>query len=207
MTEQGQGATIFLVEAEAAARDALRQTFARAHFRASGFESAEAFLAATLPGAVGCAVFGPHLPGLRGLSLQLELGRRHFQLPAVHLWLAPEVAEAVATVRAGAADVLAAPVEGGALLQRVSELVAKDVQRAQAVEGLRHRLLSLTPREREVLVLVAAGLSNKDIGAALNISHRTVEVHRAHLMHKTQAANLLALAHFVEDAKRAGLLA
>ena len=80
------------------------------------------------------------------------------------------------------------------------------VVREAGAEKTRERLRGLTSREREVLVLAAGGMSNKDIAAQLGISFRTVEVHRGHVMQKTQAANVVELLRFVETARQAKLL-
>jgi len=133
------------------------------------------------------------MPGMDGLQLQNELARRGELMPIIFLTAHGDVPKTVRAMKAGAVDFLTKPVDGKLLLDRIRAAVAV----SETAHQRKARLASLTQREREVLTLAVAGRPNKEIARDLGISHRTVEVHRSHILSKTGAATLLELAYHV----------
>jgi len=189
--------TVFVVDDDAAVRDALVQLLEADGLRAKACASAEAFLAACRPGRAGCVVLDVRLPGISGLELQRALAARGIRLPIIFLTGHGDVATSVRALKAGALDFLEKPVQGEELLAHVRnalQLNARD-QREQADKtAAQARLARLTPREREVMPMVLAGHPNKEIARRLGISHRTVEIHRTRVLQKMGAATPLELA-------------
>ena len=189
--------TVYVVEDDAAVRDALAQLLEGKRFRVKLFESAERFLEACDPGQAGCLLLDMKLPGMSGIELQEALAARRVDLPIIFLTGHGDVPSSVRALRAGAVDFLQKPADSRTLLARVSEALAQDaVRRSQRAsrDAARKALQELTARERDVLPLILAGHSSKDIARRLAISHRTVEIHRARIMRKTGSATLVELA-------------
>jgi FixJ family two-component response regulator len=198
--------TVYVVEDDAAVRDALAQLLEGKRFRVMLFESAERFLEACQPGQAGCLVLDMRLPGMSGIDLQAALTARGIDLPIIFLTGHGDVPSSVRALRAGAVDFLQKPTDSRILLARVGEALAQDAARRSeraSREAARKALQELTSRERDVLPLILAGHSSKDIARRLAISHRTVEIHRARIMRKTGSATLVELAGI---ARAAGLL-
>jgi FixJ family two-component response regulator len=189
--------TVYVVEDDAAVRDALAQLLEGKRFRVKLFESAERFLEACEPGQAGCLVLDLRLPGMSGIDLQAALAARGIDLPIIFLTGHGDVPSSVRALRAGAVDFLQKPADSRTLLDRVGEALAQDAARRSeraSREAARSALQELTRREREVLPLILAGHSSKQIARRLAISHRTVEIHRARIMRKTGSATLVELA-------------
>jgi FixJ family two-component response regulator len=205
--------TVYVVEDDAAVRDALAQLLEGKGFRVKLFESAERFLEACDPGQGGCLLLDMKLPGMSGIELQGALAARGIELPIIFLTGHGDVPSSVRALRAGAVDFLQKPADSRTLLARVGEALAQDaVRRSQRAsrDAARKVLRELTGRERDVLPLILDGHSSKDIARRLGISHRTVEIHRGRIMRKTGSATLVELAVFAratglfEDAPAAG---
>jgi FixJ family two-component response regulator len=189
--------TVYVVEDDAAVRDALAQLLEGKRFRVKLFESAERFLEACDPGQAGCLLLDMKLPGMSGIELQEALAARGIELPIIFLTGHGDVPSSVRALRAGAVDFLQKPADSRTLLARVGEALAQDaVRRSQRAsrDAARKALRELTARERDVLPLILDGHSSKDIARRLGISHRTVEIHRARIMRKTGSATLVELA-------------
>ncbi len=198
--------TVFVVDGDKTARGDVARLLEAEGYSVSAFESAEAFLEAVDPAGAGCVVLEVRLPGMSGAALQQELARRASRLSVVFLTGHADVAAAVSAIKAGARDVLTKPADAATLLRRIKAALSESEALQAELAALKARLGALTAREREVLLLVAEGRPNKEIAARLGISFRTVEIHRAHVLKKTCAANVLELAHLVEAARRVGLL-
>lgn len=193
--------TVFLVDDDAAVRDSLSLLIEQEGFAVETFAGAEDFLAACRPERRGCAIVDLRMPGMDGLRLQEELARRGVALPLVFLTGHGDIPTSVRAIKAGAVDFLTKPVSGAALMASLHAALAEGERlRAQAESSstAASRLASLTEREREVMALAVEGLPNKEIARRLDISHRTVEIHKARIMHKTGAATLLELARIAE---------
>jgi len=179
--------TVYVVDDDAAVRDGLTALFDAAGFAVEAYGSAKAFLAAYRPERGGCLVLDVSMPDMNGPELQAELNRRGVAIPIIFLTAHGDIPTTVKTIKAGAVDFLTKPADGAVLLKRVRAALARS---AQLAEGL----ASLTEREREVMVRVAAGRASKEIARELDISHRTVEIHRARVMQKLKAHSVLELA-------------
>lgn len=198
-------ATIYLIDDDASVRDALALLLEQDDFSVEAFASATDFLSKCETAALhGCAIVDLRLPGMDGLQLQEELARRGIRLPIVFLSGHGDIPTSVRAIKAGAVDFLTKPVTGEQLLESVQAALKEGErlhEQSMRQQTVAMRLASLSEREREVLFLAAEGLPNKMIARQLDISHRTVEIHKARLMHKTGAQNVLDLAHLVDASK------
>jgi len=188
--------TVFVVDDDPVVRAAVRVAAESVRLAYEGYAAAATFLAALDPARPGCLLLDVRLPGMSGLELQAEVTARGATWPIVFITGYADVATAVRVLRAGAVDFLEKPITGGVLVERIQQAVALDgVRRAAATHlaALRDRLASLTPREREVLGLIAAGQASKAIATSLTLSRKTVETYRAKLMLKTGASSLAEL--------------
>jgi len=156
------------------------------------FASAEAFIAALPRLETGVIVSDVAMPGLSGVELLHRLPSLHRADPVILITGHGDVALAVRALKAGAADFLEKPFEADRLLLSVHEMLGK-IRRASGRES---RLASLTPRERQVLTYAVRGMTAKQTAIELEISPRTVETYRQHMMEKTGTANLLQLVRF-----------
>jgi two-component system response regulator DctR len=179
--------TVFLVDDDDAIRDALSWLLQSRDLNCRSFASAEAFLAQWNSELAGCMLLDIRMGGMSGLELfdrLLELGNR---LPVIFLTGHGDVPMAVSSLKKGAFDFVEKPFDDNELVNRVLEAIALDSRRQAAAASsgsLKGRLESLTSRERQVMALILAGKFNKVIADELNISMRTVEVHRAKLFEK-----------------------
>ena len=189
-------AIVFVVDDDRAMRDSLRWLLESIGLTVRTYATAAEFLREHQPSQPGCLVLDVRMPGMSGLDLQAELVRRGTELPTIVVTGHAEVAMAVRAVKAGAIDFIEKPFSDQLLLDRVRQALEIDRQsrevRARREEA-RRRLASLSAREREVLELVAAGKANKEVAAALGLSTKTVEVHRAHVMSKMAVDSLAEL--------------
>src|SRR5215468_4936684 len=184
---------VFIVDDEPAVLDALRLMLGTFGYACRTFLSAEEFLAAVAPDALGCVIADVRLPGMSGLDLQKELARRGHSLPVIFITAHGDIRMAVAAVKAGAVEFLEKPIDDALLVDSLRQaLLREDVQRTarDRANELAVRLQRLTLREKEVMALVIEGFSNAAIGDRLGISPRTVEHYRASVMEKMQARNL-----------------
>jgi FixJ family two-component response regulator len=190
-------ATVFIVDDDASIRSSLSLLLETDNLPSACFASADDFLAACGPNPDGCLILDVRMPGMSGLQLQDELALRQISLPIVFLTGFADIPMTVGAMRKGAVDFIAKPVNGAVLLERVhSALESNRLQRAaSAARSLfEARLLKLTPREREVLVLALSGMPNKTISKELAISVRTIEGHRAQIYLKLGVDSLIELA-------------
>jgi len=188
-----QSATVFVVDDDPAVRDALSLLLRNAGWQVCCCGSAPEFLEKYDPEAAGCVVLDVKMPGLGGLALQGELAQRGLDIPIIFITGHGDVPMSVRAMRAGALDFLEKPFDSGVLRQRVQEALALDQRRRmhrQRGAEAQQRYRELTPREREVMTLVVQGESNKAIAASMQVSHRTVEIHRARVMDKMGARSL-----------------
>src|SRR5215469_3023052 len=169
--------------------------------QASGFAircstSAPEFLASHDPDIPGCLVADVRMPGMSGLELQRALQARGIDRSIVFITGRGDIATTVQAMKAGAVTFLAKPVQRAELIAAVREAIGKDAEtRAQHREQqeISRRLASLTPRERQVLELVATGMLNKQIAAELGAAEKTIKVHRGRIMGKMQVRTATAL--------------
>jgi two-component system response regulator FixJ len=193
---------VFVVDDDDAVRDSLRFLFKSLGLASVCFSSAQAFLAAYKPEQPGCLVLDVRMPGMSGLELQQELNLRGAMLPVIFITGHGDIPMAVEAMQHGAFDFLQKPFRDQDLLDRVQKAIAKDTEnrRSQSdVAQIRRRFDELTPREREVLNMMMAGKSNKVMAADLGLSQRTVEIHRARVMEKTDAHSVAQLVRMAMD--------
>lgn len=188
--------TIFIVDDDEAVRDSLEAVLAVGGHRVLAFDSAEAFLQALDPKRWGILLLDVRMPGMDGLALQRQLAGRSVNLPVILMTGHGDVPMAVQAMKQGARDFLEKPLNLDVLSERIREIVVErntaDTDRALSDEAAR-RIAGLTGREREVFDLLVAGHPNKVIAHQLDISPRTVEVHRARVMEKMRARSLSEL--------------
>lgn len=191
--------TVFVIDDDSPVRDALALMLGIAGYRTAVFADAEAFLGALDEGWAGCVVADLKLPGASGLELQARLRERGMRIPVIIITAHGDIASARSAFHADAVDFLQKPFESAELLAALARAFEREERRLGGEEArcVQHRKLErLTAREREVLDRVAAGLHAKEIAAALGISPRTVEVHKARIMEKVDARNVAELVRF-----------
>lgn len=191
---------VFLVDDDDAVRDSVSLLMRSAGLRTREFASAAEFLDAYDGKQAGCLLLDVRMPAMSGLELQKELSRLGYALPIVFISAHGDIPMAVEALRRGAVDFVPKPFDDQELLSKVKLALAAGEQR-QMEEAERHevrrRSESLTAREREVMSQVVQGKANKVIASDLGVSQRTVEIHRARVMEKMQAASLAQLVRMV----------
>lgn len=198
--------TIFVVDDDDAVRDSLALMIRQEGFNVETFADAEAFLQVAKPELRGCAIVDMRMPGMDGMQLQQELKQRGILLPIIFLTGHGNIPMSVRGIKAGAIDFLTKPVARNQLMDSIVSAVrvGEELHTHQAISlEAKKRLKDLTEREREVMLLAIEGNPNKQIARKLNISHRTVEIHKSHIMQKTGSSNLLELTRLVQDANLA----
>lgn len=193
---------VFVVDDDESVRGSLRFLLRSVGLESHAFGSAAEFLAAYDPDQPGCLVLDVRMPGMSGLELQQELNVRGATIPVVFITGHGDIPMAVEAMQHGAHDFLQKPFRDEELIERVQRALAKDAKtRAglKAHESIRERLDSLTPRERQVLALMARGKPNKIMAYELGVSQRTVEIHRARVMEKSGASSVAELVRMVLD--------
>jgi two-component system response regulator DctR len=202
-------ASVFIVDDDASVREALSWLLRSRRLPSHTYESAEAFLemvnAGFVPNRPCCLLLDVRMAGMSGLALFELLVERglHEAMPVIFLTGHADVPTAVSSVKRGAFDFCEKPFSDNALVDRVEQALAQSasiVNAQQARQQLRQRLGELTERERDVMQLVVEGLPNKRIADQLDISVRTVEVHRARVFDKMEVNSAVELANLLRQA-------
>jgi len=199
--------TVYLVDDDVEVRGAIEFLLGAEDIPVRSFADPEAMLEVVGPEHRGCLLLDVRLPGLDGLELHQRLMARGVAMPALFISGHGDIPMAVRAVNAGAMDFLEKPFDDDALLARIARAFERDSRQSRiALEraGLRQRLDSLTPRERDVLDGIVAGRLNKQIADELDISPRTVELHRGRVMEKLDAANAADLVRLVLSLEESG---
>lgn len=194
--------TVYVIDDEEPIRDSLALLLKSVGIASRGFSEAREFLDAYHPDWAGCLLLDVRMPHLGGLELQQDLNRRGVTLPVIFMTAHGDVSMAVEAMRAGAMDFLQKPFKDDELLRRLQAALAHDArerERLQQYENLRQRVETLTPRELEVALRIVAGQSNKLMAAELDLSERTVELHRAHAMQKLEVRSVAQLVRMMLD--------
>lgn len=196
---------VFVLDDDEAVRDSLVHMLAAQGFDSRGFASERSFFAEVGPGEAGCLILDVRLAECDGLDLQDDLRRQGYLLAVIVMTGHGDVSTAVRALKAGAIDFLEKPFGRDAIVTAVGRSFAELDRRLgdrDAVSHAEERMAQLTPRELDVLQRLMRGLPNKSIAQELDISPRTVEVHRARIMEKTGAESL---PHLVRLGLAAGL--
>ena len=197
--------TVFVVDDDEAVRTSLRLLLKSVGLPVETFASGQEFLDQFDPDRAGCLVLDIRMPGISGLELQQHLNERHSIMPVVFITGHGDVPMAVEAMQAGAVDFIQKPFRDQDLIDRINRALEKDkAMRGELRERdeIRRRMSQLTPREHEVLELVTQGKAKKVIAGDLNVSQRTVEIHRARVMEKMGAGSLAHLVRMVIEAHR-----
>ena len=184
---------VFVVDDDAAVTQGLRFMLRAAAYSVKAFPSARSFLEDYDPRRGGCLLLDVRMPQMTGLELQQQLNLRGWRVPVIFITGHGTVSLAIAAMKAGAFDFIEKPLREDVLLESVERALhwndrAYEERLERATLQLRAALL--TPRERQVFELMAAGEPNKVIASHLGISFRTVELHRAHIIEKLQTRSL-----------------
>jgi len=192
---------VFVVDDDASMRQALARLLQSVQLRVEVFASPQEFLQSERPNVPSCLVLDVRLPGLSGLDFQAELAKADVRIPIVFITGHGDIPMSVRAMKAGAVDFLAKPFRDQDLLDAVTAAIQRDQKRREhenAMTDLRAHFSSLTPREREIMALVASGLMSKQIAAEVGLSEITVKVHRSHLMKKMGARSVADLVRMAE---------
>ena len=197
--------TVFIVDDDPAVLDSVQLLLRSVDLDAETFSSASEFLEAYDPDRLGCLILDVRMPGMSGLELQERLDSSGSTLPIIFVTAHGDVPMAVQAVKAGAVDFIQKPFRYQELIDKTRQAIEQHARTRKEVAGrneIVERIASLTPREREVMDLVVEGKANKVIATELGISQRTVEIHRARVMSKMEAASVSELVRMVMRADR-----
>ena len=188
--------TVFVVDDDVAMRRSLENLIRSVGLRVEAFASAQEFLSSKREDVPGCLVLDVRLPGLSGLDLQKRMAEADIEIPIIFITGHGDIPMTVQAMKAGAVEFLPKPFRDQDLLDAIQQALERDSKAREQrgeVEVLRSRFELLTPREREVMPLLVAGLLNKQIAVELGSSETTVKIHKHHVMEKMRASSLAEL--------------
>lgn len=189
-------ATVFVVDDDAAFRQSIHWMLEKAGLSVETFSSAERFLEEYDPGTPGCLLLDVRMGGMSGLDLQQRMAARRWCTPVIIITAYADVPTVLRAMDGGAVAFIEKPFSRRVLLEQIRQAIDQDAEtRRRQTERAKAeaRFAEVTPREREVMQLVVAGKTTKQIARQLGSSARTIEVHRAHLMKKMHADSLAQL--------------
>lgn len=198
-------AVVHIIDDDESLRAALDRMFRSVDLETRTYGTAGDFLKANLPDLPGCIVLDVRLPGVNGLDLQGQLGEMGVHLPVVLITGHGDIPMTVRAMKAGAIDFLPKPFSDKDMLDAVYAAIDRDRKRRTTesdIEQIRSRFATLSPRERQVMMLVTKGRMNKQVAADLNLSQVTVKIHRGAAMRKMGArtyADLVRMADVLKD--------
>ena len=197
-------AIVFVVDDDAAVRESLKNLIGSVRLRVEAFASAHEFLRSKLTDVPSCLVLDVRLPGLSGLDLQKRMLDADMEIPIIFITGHGDIPMTVRAMKAGAVEFLTKPFRDQDLLDAIQQALERDRTTREhrgGIEELRSRFDSLTPREREVMGLVVAGLLNKQIAGELGTSETTIKIHRHQVMEKMGAGSLADLVRMADRLK------
>lgn len=195
---------VFVVDDDPSVRSSLKFLISTVGLQVHGFDSAEAFLQAKPPDTTSCLVLDVRLHGLSGLDFQRELAARNIRIPIIFITAHGDIPMSVRAMKAGAVEFLTKPFRDQDLLDAIRSALDRDHgrrEREKEVMDLQQRFASLSPREREVILMVVAGMLNKQIAGQLGTAENTVKVHRSRAMEKMRAQSLADLVRMIEKVR------
>lgn len=196
MNDTRPHSTVYIVDDDESVAETLSDLLSSVGYRVETFESASEFLSSYDPEDVGCLLLDMRLPGMSGLKLQHELKEQDAALPIIFLSGHADVGTAVRVMREGAFDFIQKPFHEQALLESVQSAVHAGIdagERRRRRHTALERLERLTPREHQVLERMLEGKPNKVMAMELDLSQRTIEIHRANVMRKMEVDSIAAL--------------
>lgn len=202
MTDTQQ--TVYVVEDDEAVRDSLELLLKSDGKPVKTYDNANAFLKDYSENMAGCIVLDIRMPGMDGMELQKKLNEKHSILPIIFVTGHGDVPMAVDAMKEGAVDFIQKPYREEALLQKIEAALEQDREQRKTLgekQEILRRVKSLTPREHEIMDRMIAGQANKVIAIELEISQRTVEIHRSRVMHKMGTHSLAHLVRMVLSVK------
>ncbi|WP_428979401.1 response regulator transcription factor [Cupriavidus oxalaticus] len=193
---------VYVVDDDESMRLALCGLLRSIGLRVESFESSQEFMAYPKDDAPSCLILDVRLRGESGLAFQEQIAKSGVRMPIVFMTGHGDIPMTVKAMKAGAVDFFSKPFRDQDMLDAVANALARDGERLaaeQSIAGLRAAYDSLTPREREVMVFVVAGLMNKQIAGELNLSEITVKIHRGQVMKKMAARSVAELVRMSES--------
>ncbi len=191
---------VYIVEDDEAVRDSLALLLKAENYAVKTYASAEAFLKENVRALRGALVLDIRMPGMTGMELHKKLLALHCALPVIFVTGHGDVGMAVEAMKLGAIDFVQKPYREEELLAKIEEALKMDAEQNAALsqkEELKRRIESLTPREAEIMEMMVAGNANKVIAIDLDISQRTVEIHRSRVMQKMGTHSLAQLVQMI----------
>ena len=206
MTEEPSAAmdareTVFIVDDDESIREGLSNFLEAVGISAKCYATAEGFSAHWSDEMAGCLLLDARLPGISGVEFQERLRKAGTKIPIIFMTAHGDVPMVRKVMKAGAVEFLTKPFQKEELLHAVEQAFASDRNRRTEeaiVDSIRARIGSLTPREREVMAMVTAGLLNKQIAGEMNLSEITVKTHRRQVMEKMRAGSVAELVKMCE---------
>ena len=194
--------TVLVIDDDPLTCGALSSLFRSVGLSVRTFASATELLEHPLPDVPSCLVLDVRLPRLSGFDLQTELSRLDVKIPIIFITGHGDIPMSVKAMKAGAVDFLTKPFRDLEMLDAVTGALERDLKRRREEQsnlGIRARFETLTPRERQIMALVTAGLMNKEVAFRIGISEMTVKIHRGHMMRKMGMTSLADLVLIAED--------
>jgi FixJ family two-component response regulator len=204
MTIAGTSRFLAILDDDESVQAALQDLIQAEGMSALCFSSAEQFLRSGAKRKVGCLIVDIQMPGMSGIELQAHLNTELCPIPIIFLTGRGDIPLAVCAMKQGASDFHTKPVNGTSLLNSVARALQQNISSSQEAEErarLTARYESLTPREREILPMLASGLLNKQVAYELGITEYTVQLHRGHIMRKMEADSFAALVRMADKVR------
>jgi FixJ family two-component response regulator len=192
---------VFVIDDDVSMRRALTNLFQSVGLEVQVFGSAPEMLQSKLPDVASCLVLDIRLPGVSGLDFQTELAKANIHIPIIFMTGHGDIPMTVRAMKGGAVDFLTKPFRDQDMLDAVVTAIERDRKSREAgkiVANLQALFETLTPREREILALVASGLMNKQVAAEIGLAEITVKIHRGHMMKKMGARSLADMIRMAE---------